>query len=144
MNLIQVNARIVELSSDLSAESIRYQGFKDKINTCNNKSLGCKRKTGKPINTWRGYRDRSDATMKVIEAELNRMTKLKADLLQGVKTQAQAEEEMAAADIVQANADLADSDASAGSAKAIGLWVGVGLAAIAGGALIWFKIIKKK
>jgi septal ring factor EnvC (AmiA/AmiB activator) len=66
------------------------------------------------------------------------LSKLNNDLNEAIKTQQTVDT------FTKDEMDIVAAEASVKKAKSIGIWIGVGLLAIAGGALIYFKIIKKR
>jgi len=103
----------------------------------------CKNKTGKSMKVWVNYRDNWRTRVARLKEEIAVLKKRRVDAVERRKQELLLEGNSAEVAEQVAEQESAESAASAGSAKAIGLWVGVGLAVIAGGALIYYKIIKK-
>jgi predicted nucleic acid-binding Zn-ribbon protein len=138
-DLASVNARITKLTLDLTSlnEGIAY--YKSMIDKCTSQGIfySCNKNTGKTTNEWRDLRNDAQTQIDRIKKELSELQELKNNLVSSTASEAEALASSYSSDIIGA-------EASAKKAKSIVIWIGVGLLAIAGGALIYFKIIKKR
>lgn len=138
-----VTESIRKVTAEISAEYIKLNEYKRQINICGNKALGCRNKTGKSINDWRDLRNQSQDKINYLEKSLAELQKAQSTLAVAESKQSTVDVEKAKADVEKAIANTEMAIAGQAQAKGVGVWIAVGLGAIAVGALIWFKIIKK-
>jgi hypothetical protein len=108
------------------------------------KVYNCKRHTGKTLADWERIATTGSSQIADIEARLRTLNSQRAAAVKRIKDQAMAAGASAEAAEQVAEQRSAESKASAEKGKSIGIWVAVGLGAVAIGALIFTKIIKKK
>jgi len=138
-DLASVNARITQLTSDLAQLNEGLLYYKSMIDKCTNNGVfySCNKNTGKTTNQWRDLRNDAQTKIDRIKKELTELQKLKNDLVSSTASEAEALASSYSSDIIGA-------EASVKKAKSIGIWIGIALITIAGGTLIYFKIIKKR
>jgi len=103
----------------------------------------CQNKTGKSMNTWVNYRNSWRSTVTKLEKEITELQGERAYAVEAIRKEAIAKGQSAEAAEKTSEAASAASAASASKAGAVGMWIGISLAAVAGLALIYYKIIKK-
>jgi hypothetical protein len=142
--LASINNSIAAVTESLNTATKLYQQASDNLTACYGKSKkSCLSLTGGyAISTWTPQYDHNKALITQYTAKLSELLKLQTDLSATQATTATTVTAAAAAQDALAKADIATSSASAGK---WGLYIGVGLGAIAliiGGVII-FKKLKK-
>jgi len=148
-DLNSANADITALNKQYKAAQATYNSAQSNVDKCvaGKEGFGwyrCKNNTGKTLDDWEDIANPAKSEMNRLSTQIAKANGLRSSALKALANEAAAAGDQSTADKLNAEADVADSKASGAKAVSVGKWVGLGLGTVAIGALIWFKIIKKK
>lgn len=134
-----IDASIADVTTRLNEATQKYNEAIKGIALCDNKALGCVKKSGRHISTWREWRDNYGPQVTALKKELAELIELKKNMATSYVESAQSSIVVAQAEKAVAEAESVKTGASAKKYLLVG---GIILVALIGG-IIAYKKLKK-